>query len=121
MLKRGKASKRRRREVCFNPIVAFALCQHLPVVSEDWKGPVLGGATILFDITKACAETFVPLKAVLGAISVVYQNYEVRLQPYAQNTSLTNSPAGNSCRQGKDSRPAFTHCEVRNNFQIAYK
>lgn len=78
-LKRGKMNKRRSREVRVDPIVAFAFCQHLPAVKGDWKGPVLGGAAILFDIAKAGAETFVPLKAVLGAISIVYQNYEVRL------------------------------------------
>ena len=72
-------NKRRSREVRVDPIVAFAFCQHLPAVKGDWKGPVLGGAAILFDIAKAGAETFVPLKAVLGAISIVYQNYEVRL------------------------------------------
>ena len=73
-----------RREVCVDPIVAFALCQPLLVVEGDWKDPVLGGAAILFEVAKACSEAFVPLKAVLGAISVIYQNYEVRLQPFAQ-------------------------------------
>lgn len=44
----------------------------------------IGGATIALDIASEAAESFGPLKAVLGVITAIYTNYEVRLKPPAR-------------------------------------
>jgi len=44
----------------------------------------LGVGGILFDVAQEAAEAFGPLKAALGAISTIYEKYEVRLRPFAQ-------------------------------------
>jgi len=56
----------------------------------------LGVGGILFDVAEETAEAFGPLKAALGAISTIYENYEVRLRPFAQknrSSSLSDSPS----------------------------
>jgi len=55
---------------------------------------VLGGAATPVDATREVVDGFGPLKAVLEAISAVYDNYEVRSRPPTQNSSLTNQSAG---------------------------
>jgi hypothetical protein len=50
----------------------------LPVARRDWKVRAVGGAVITLDIAKGVAEAFGPLKAVLGTISAVYNQYKVR-------------------------------------------
>ena len=60
---------------------------------------MLGGAAIPVDAAREAPEGFGPLKTVLGAISAVYTNYEVRSRPLAQNSSLTNQSAGKCCHQ----------------------
>ena len=80
----------------------------------------LGVGGILFDVAEEAAEAFGPLKAALGAISTIYEKYEVHLRPLAQNTFLTNPPAGNSCRQEEDPRPLLTHNRAGDNFQNTY-
>jgi hypothetical protein len=84
-------------------------------------GTALGGATFLLDVAGEAAEAFGPLKAVLGVISTVYEKYEVRLRPGAQNTFLTDPFAGNSCCQAQDSRPLITHSCTGGGFQNAHK
>jgi len=51
---------------------------------------VLRAAPILLDVAEENAHGFGPLKAILGAISAIYVNYEVRLRPPVQNSPLTN-------------------------------
>ena len=55
---------------------------------------MLGGAAISVGAAKEAIGGFGPLEAVLGAISAVYVNSEVRSRPLAQNSSLTNQPTG---------------------------
>lgn len=43
-------------------------------------GVVRGAAAIVIDVALEAAQAFAPLRAVLGAISVMYRNYEVRLR-----------------------------------------
>jgi len=50
-------------------------------VRQDWKDTALGSAAVHFDVAKDTAEGFGPLKSVLGIISAIYKNYEVRLGP----------------------------------------
>ena len=47
-------------------------------VGRDWKDRVIGGAALVFDVAKAAAEAFGPLKAALEAASTVYDQYKVR-------------------------------------------
>ena len=61
------------------------------------------------DVATEAADAFGPLKATLGAISAIYANYEVCLQPFVGSTLLTDSCTGNSRRQGKDRKPQLTH------------
>lgn len=42
------------------------------------------GAGVFFDAAQEAAYTFAPLKAVLGAITAIYRNYEVRLRSPTQ-------------------------------------
>ena len=79
----------------------------------------MGG--ILLDVAQEAAEAFGPLKAALGVISTIYENCEVRLRPFAQNTFLTNPPAGNGCREEKDPRPLLTHNCVGDDLRNTYK
>jgi len=72
-------------------------------------GTARGVAGILFDVAEGAAEAFSPLKAVLGAISAIYTNYEVSLRPPAQNPSLNNTSAGNRSRQKQDQDPLLSH------------
>jgi hypothetical protein len=74
-----------------------------------------------FDVALGAAEAFSPLKAVLGVISAIYKNYEVRLRSFAQNTILMNPSTGNSRRQGKDPTPLLTHSYAGANFCSAYE
>ena len=46
---------------------------------------VLGGTAIILDVASEVSEAFGPLKAVLGVISTVYANYEVRLRAPARS------------------------------------
>jgi len=82
---------------------------------------VLGVGGILFDVAEEAAEAFGPLKAALGAISTIYEKYEVRLRPLSQNRFLTKPPAGNSCRQEEDPRPLLTHNCVGDDLRNTYK
>ena len=45
---------------------------------RDWKNRAIGGAALVFDVAKAAAEAFGPLKAALEAASTVYDQYKVR-------------------------------------------
>ena len=54
---------------------------------------MLGGVATPIDATRDAMDGFGPLKAVLGDISAVYDNYEVRSRPPTQNSSLTNQSA----------------------------
>ena len=56
---------------------------------------MLEGFTIYDDAAKEVTEGFGTLKVVLGSIPALYANFEVRLRPLAQNSSLTNASAGN--------------------------
>ena len=69
---------------------------------------VLKRVTIRDDAAKEAAGTFGPLKVVLGAIPALYANSEVRLRSPTQNTSLTNTSAGNHHHWGKNRRPPLT-------------
>jgi len=50
----------------------------------------LRAAPILVDVAKEDTHGFGPLKAILGAISGIYTDREVRLRPPVQSSSLTN-------------------------------
>lgn len=54
-------------------------CQRPLVIGRDWEGTALGSTGILFNVAQGAAEAFSPLKAVLGVISAIRTNYEVRL------------------------------------------
>ena len=54
------------------------------------KDTALGVLGIAFDVAVGASEAFTPLKAVLGVISAIYKNHEVRLPPFAPNPGLTN-------------------------------
>jgi len=43
---------------------------------RDWKDRAIGGAALVFDVAKAAAEAFGPLKAALEAASTVYDQYK---------------------------------------------
>jgi len=90
-------------------------------VKGGWTNTALGVGGILFDVAQEAAEAFGPLKAALGAISTIYEKYEVRLRPFTQNTFLTNPSAGNSCRQEKDPRPPLTYNCVGGDFRNTLK
>ena len=47
---------------------------------RGFKDTALGAVGILAGVTLEAADAFGPLKAVLGAISAIYRNYEVRLR-----------------------------------------
>jgi len=53
---------------------------------------VLGGAAIPVEAAREATDGFSPLKAVLGAISTVYANYEVRLQPHLCSKPFFDEP-----------------------------
>jgi len=57
---------------------------------KDWKDRAIGGAAIVFDVAKAAAEAFGPLKAALEAASTVYNQYKVRSWPFVTEFPLTN-------------------------------
>jgi hypothetical protein len=54
------------------------------------KDTALGVLGIAFDVAVGASEAFTPLKAVLGVISAIYKNHEVRPRPFVPNTVLTN-------------------------------
>ena len=81
------------------------------------KDTALGALGIAFDIAVGASEAFTPLKAVLGVISAIYKNHQVRLRPFAPNTVLTNPSTGNSRCQGKDSTPLLTRGRTGDNFR----
>ena len=74
-----------------------------------------------FDVALGAAEAFSPLKAVLGVISAIYKNYEVRLRSFTPNTVLTNPSAGNGRRQGKDPRPLLARGYTGDDFRSAHE
>ena len=63
------------------------------------KSTVLGASVARVDVQKEAAHGFGPLKDVLGTISAVYTDHEVRSRPPAHFFSLTNSSTGNLYRQ----------------------
>lgn len=88
-------------------------------MKQEWKDTALGGAAILFGVAKAGAEAFGPLKAVLCSLSVIYENFEVRSQPPAQNTFLMNPSVGHSRSQEEDPRPLLTHSCIGDDLRSA--
>jgi len=51
-----------------------------------WAKLAFGVGGILFDIAQEAAVVFGPLKAVLCAISTIYEKYEVPSLPFTRNT-----------------------------------
>ena len=45
---------------------------------ESWWGTAYEAAKIAIDIANASSDMFLPLKAVVGALSVLIKNYDVR-------------------------------------------
>ena len=80
--------------------MSFASHLRPPVPEQDYKSTVLGASVARVDVQKEATRGFGPLKDVLGTISAVYTDHEVRSRPPAQFFfSLTNSSAGNLYRQ----------------------
>lgn len=57
-------------------------------MERDWKDRTVGGAELVLDVAKGVAEAFVPLKAVLQTVSVVYNQYKVCSLPSVENLFL---------------------------------
>ena len=70
---------------------------------------MLDGFTIHDHATNGTTEGFGTLKVVLGSIPALYANFEVRLRPLAQSSSLTNASAGNRHHWKQNRRPPLTN------------
>ena len=57
---------------------------HLPVAKRHAKDTVLESVGVVNRVALATADVFGPLKAALGALQKVYEEYEVRSRPPAQ-------------------------------------
>ena len=77
---------------------------------------MLEGFTIHDDAAKGTTEGFGTLKVVLGSIPALYANFEVRLRPPAQHTSLTNASAGSHRRWKQNRRPPLAYGRIRGTF-----
>lgn len=69
----------------------------------------IGGTGLAFDVAKAAAGAFSPLKAALEAASTIYNQYKVRSLPPVVKFPLTNQSPGNRRRQEQDRSPPFPH------------
>ena len=56
------------------------------MAGRDWKDRAIGTAALVLDVAKGAAEAFGPLKAVLEAVSTVYDQYKVHPFPPDENT-----------------------------------
>ena len=54
---------------------------HTQVAKRARRGTVLGGAATPVDAAEETMDGFGPLRKVLGAISDIYANHQVRLRP----------------------------------------
>jgi len=72
------------------PWYSSALYRSLLGAGGKWKDSAIGGAAIIFDVAKAAAEAFGPLKAALEAASTVYNQYKVRSWPSVVKLLLTS-------------------------------
>ena len=88
---------------------------------EGGVGTMLGVGSILLDVAGEVGEAFGPLKAALGVISIIYENYKVRLLPFTSSSFPTNLSTRHDCRQEKDSRSLFTHGCAGDDFQNTHK
>ena len=79
----------------------------ISVAKRARKGTVLDDFTIHDDTSKGTTEGFGTLKVVLGSIPALYANFQVRLRPPAQNTSLTGASAGNDHRWKQNRKSSF--------------
>lgn len=61
------------------PSRAVGVAANEPGTSKDsrWK-LAYGAARVTVEIANACSDMFLPLKAVVGALSVLINNYDVR-------------------------------------------
>ena len=48
-------------------------------MGRSWKDTAISGAELVLEVAKGASEAFGPLKAVLMAVSTVYDQYKVRL------------------------------------------
>ena len=71
------------------------------------KDTTPGALGIVYDVAVGASEAFTPLEALLGVLSTIYRNHEVRLPPFGLSTVLTIPSTGNNC-QGKGPRPLLT-------------
>jgi hypothetical protein len=55
-----------------------AVDEHVSSRESRWK-TAYGAARMAVEITKESSDMFLPLKAVVGALSVLIKNYDVRL------------------------------------------
>lgn len=79
-LEREGTSRQRRPRVRVDPIMPITSRQHPPDAKRGWMQTALGVGAIVLDVAREVADTFGPLKAALGAITAIYENYEVRLR-----------------------------------------
>jgi len=80
-----------------------------------------GVGGIFLDVAMEAADAFGPLKAALGAISVIYAKYEVPLRPFTRKKLLTDPCIGNSRRHGKNSKAQLTHSAAGANIQSTFR
>lgn len=68
-------------------ICALEMLRSLSILLVEKRGrkdAVLEGGVIFHDVALEAADAFEPLKSVLGAISISYRNYQVRLSSPAR-------------------------------------
>ena len=72
------------------------------------KDTTLGALGIAYDVAVGASEASTPLKALLGVLSAIYKDHEVRLPPFGLSTVLKIPSTGNSRCQGEGRRPLLT-------------
>ena len=70
---------------------------------------MLGGAAIPVDTAREAIDGFGPLKAVLGAISAVYVNSEVRLRPCLCSKPFFDEPIRRNSSQSGTRLKSSSH------------
>jgi len=61
------------------------------------------------DVPQGATGGFGSLDAILDDISATYENYEVRLRPFARDILLMDSPTGDGHRRGRSPKAPPTH------------
>ena len=83
----------------------------------DLKDATRGALGIVYDVAVGASEAFTPLKALLGVLSAIYKDHEVRLPPFGLSTVLTIPSTGNSRCQGEGPRPPLADSCTGGNFR----